>query len=203
MPTIEEAKDFPSYFDGPPVGSLDDPPPESSGSDMAHPRWDKHGRGSSAAPSAPAGDRDGLQQTASESEPEPEPEQQPSIPPLEAGEAQEILSSANDAKLKGNEHFKLGKWAWACDHYSEALDLSDPGAGTPEIMTARAVYFSNRAQCRIKMELFDQAEKDCTAALELNPNHVKTLLRRAKARELSKDKLPGGLHCKCALFYPH
>jgi hypothetical protein len=37
--------------------------------------------------------------------------------------AQEVLATANEAKQRGNEQFKLGKWAWACDHYTEAIDV--------------------------------------------------------------------------------
>jgi tetratricopeptide (TPR) repeat protein len=158
MPSIEE---FPNMFDdGDPGAESSDSKQETKEKDIA-PSFDQQ----------------------PEAEPEPEPEE-PSIAPLEDEEAAEVLEMANAAKAKGNEHFKLGKWAWACDHYSEALDISEPGAGTPTIVAARAVYISNRAQCRIKMELFEQAVADCTEALKLSPDNVKALLRRAKAYEL-------------------
>lgn len=122
-----------------------------------------------------------------------------------------MLAESDGAKGRGNEQFKLGKYLWAADHYTEAIEISEPGRGTPDIRAARAIYFSNRAQARIKMaraataatacacavathsarlsqELFEQAAGDCTAALKLSPNNVKTLLRRSKAWE-GQDKL--------------
>jgi len=129
-------------------------------------------------------------------EPEPEPETEPgvegeeeeSVEPLAPDVAAECLAAANEAKAGGNEHFKAGKWLWATDAYTEAIEVSEPGRGTPEIRAARAIYFSNRAQARIKMELFEQAEADCSESLKLAPDNVKTLLRRSKAWE-GQDKL--------------
>ena len=62
-----------------------------------------------------------------------------------------MLSESDGAKGRGNEQFKLGKYLWAADHYTEAIEISEPGRGTPDIRAARAIYFSNRAQARIKM----------------------------------------------------
>lgn len=129
-------------------------------------------------------------------EPEPEPEaelgaegaDEESVEPLAPEAAAECLAAADEAKAGGNEHFKAGKWLWATDAYSEAIEISEPGRGNPEIRAARAIYFSNRAQARIKMELFEQAEADCSESLKLAPDNVKTLLRRSKAWE-GQDKL--------------
>ena len=137
------------------------------------------------------------------SEPEPEPEPEPGavvqavgeeeddeerVDPLAEEEAAECLALADEAKAAGNEHFKGGKWMWAADGYTEAIAISEPGRGTPSIRAARAIYLSNRAQARIKMELFEKASADCTASLKLAPDNVKTLLRRCKAYE-GQDKL--------------
>ena len=131
-----------------------------------------------------------------ELEPEPEAEPEPgaqeegedAVEPLPPDAAAECLAAADEAKAAGNEHFKAGKWLWAADGYTEAIELSEPGRGNPEILAARAIYFSNRAQARIKMELFERAAADCSESLKLVPDNVKTLLRRAKAYE-GQDKL--------------
>ena len=41
---------------------------------------------------------------------------------------------------------------------------------------------SNRAEALLKLERYLHAEEACTAALELDPKHVKSLHRRARAR---------------------
>ena len=93
------------------------------------------------------------------------------------------------AKEKGNEQFKAGKWAWAVDHYSEAIDISERGKHSEAVRPVRAVFFSNRAMARLKMELYEAAAADCTVSLELAPDNLKTLLRRAKAYEDSEKLL--------------
>ena len=133
-----------------------------------------------------------LQEPEPEAEPEPgaqeEGEEEEAVEPLPPDAAAECLAAAYEAKAAGNEHFKAGKWLWAADGYTEAIELSEPGRGNPEIRAARAIYFSNRAQARIKMELFEKATADCSESLKLVPDNVKTLLRRAKAYE-GQDKL--------------
>ena len=41
--------------------------------------------------------------------------------------------------------------------------------------------FSNKAECNIRLERFNDASLDGTSALILDKNHVKSLLRRARA----------------------
>jgi len=50
------------------------------------------------------------------------------------------------------------------------------------------VYHSNRAACLLKLEQFEPAVEDCSAALELDAGYVKALGRRAQAYE-KLDKL--------------
>ncbi|XP_070773644.1 tetratricopeptide repeat protein 1 isoform X2 [Enoplosus armatus] len=64
-------------------------------------------------------------------------------------------------KEKGNSHFKAG----VC------------------FSRERAVLFSNRAAARLHLDLKDQAISDCTRAIELNPDYVRALLRRAELYE--------------------
>ena len=47
----------------------------------------------------------------------------------------------------------------------------------------RAILLSNKAAASLKMGQKEKAIEDCTEALELNPNYVKALLRRAQTYE--------------------
>uniref|UniRef100_A0A3Q3X436 Tetratricopeptide repeat protein 1 n=1 Tax=Mola mola TaxID=94237 RepID=A0A3Q3X436_MOLML len=81
-------------------------------------------------------------------------------------------------KEKGNSQFKAGNWLEAEQSYKEALVLC-PVCFSRE----RAVLFSNRAAARLHLDLKDQAISDCTRAIELNPDYVRALLRRAELYE--------------------
>ncbi|XP_023283939.1 tetratricopeptide repeat protein 1 [Seriola lalandi dorsalis] len=81
-------------------------------------------------------------------------------------------------KEKGNRQFKAGDWLEAEHSYTEALVLC-PVCFSRE----RAVLFSNRAAARLHLDLKDQAISDCTRAIELNPDYVRALLRRAELYE--------------------
>lgn len=154
-------------------------------------------------PEEPASASDASRESRLDRMQEPEPEAEPAtgeqdseaeeegeetVEALAPEAAAECLEAANESKAVGNGHFKAGKWLWAADGYTEAIEISEPGRGNPEIQAARAIYFSNRAQARIKMELFEQAAADCSESLKLAPDNVKTLLRRSKAYE-GQDKL--------------
>ncbi|KAM7373786.1 hypothetical protein PAMP_006495 [Pampus punctatissimus] len=81
-------------------------------------------------------------------------------------------------KEKGNSQFKAGGWLEAERSYTESLVLC-PVCFSRE----RAVLYSNRAAARLHMDLKDQAISDCSRALELNPDYVRALLRRAELYE--------------------
>ncbi|XP_076606984.1 tetratricopeptide repeat protein 1 [Chaetodon auriga] len=81
-------------------------------------------------------------------------------------------------KEKGNSHFKAGDWLEAERSYKEALVLC-PVCFSRE----RAVLFSNRAAARLHLDLKEKAISDCTRAIELNPDYVRALLRRAELYE--------------------
>uniref|UniRef100_UPI0037E8F382 tetratricopeptide repeat protein 1 n=1 Tax=Semicossyphus pulcher TaxID=241346 RepID=UPI0037E8F382 len=81
-------------------------------------------------------------------------------------------------KERGNSQFKSGDWVEAEQSYKEALVLC-PVCFSKE----RAVLFSNRAAARLHLDLKDQALSDCTKAIELNPDYMRALLRRAELYE--------------------
>lgn len=66
--------------------------------------------------------------------------------------------------------------------YEDALRLVPEGA-----KKQRAVYHANLAACNLRSKHFEDAVQDSNAALELEPEYVKALLRRAAAYEELDD----------------
>lgn len=56
----------------------------------------------------------------------------------------------------------------------------------------RAILFSNRAAARLHLDQKEQAISDCTRAINLNPDYLRALLRRAELYEKT-DKLEEAL----------
>ncbi|XP_069030975.1 tetratricopeptide repeat protein 1 [Embiotoca jacksoni] len=81
-------------------------------------------------------------------------------------------------KEKGNGQFKAGDWSEAERSYTEALSVC-PVCFSKE----RAVLFSNRAAARLHLDRKDKAISDCSRAIELNPEYLRALLRRAELYE--------------------
>ncbi|XP_073224028.1 uncharacterized protein [Cicer arietinum] len=92
--------------------------------------------------------------------------------------ASEDVPDAASEKDLGNEFFKQKKFKEAIDCYSRSIALSPT-----------AVAYANRAMARIKLRRFQEAEDDCTEALNLDDRYIKAYSRRATARkELGKNK---------------
>ncbi|KAL0994690.1 hypothetical protein UPYG_G00125850 [Umbra pygmaea] len=90
-------------------------------------------------------------------------------------------------KEQGNSQFKSGAHAEAEELYSAALGVC-PVCYSQE----RAVLFSNRAAARLHLDKNEKAIADCTKAIELNPNYMRAILRRAELYEKT-DKLDEAL----------
>ncbi|XP_052157366.1 uncharacterized protein LOC127775099 [Oryza glaberrima] len=90
----------------------------------------------------------------------------------------EPMPDAASEKDQGNEYFKQKKFAQAIECYSRSIGLSPS-----------AVAFANRAMAYLKLRRFEEAENDCTEALNLDDRYVKAYSRRITARkELGKLK---------------
>ena len=72
-------------------------------------------------------------------------------------------AAAKISKDAGNVEFKAGRYDNAIKCYDTAIEMD------PE----EAMYPSNRAMVYLKMKKWEEAEKDCTAALEIDPKYTK------------------------------
>lgn len=113
---------------------------------------------------------------------------------LEAEEAslssetrEERRLQANQLKLEGNNLYKEGKTQEAVDKYTAGLRLCPFSC-----VKDRAVLYANRGQMKRVLGLNDQAVRNCSRAVELDPAYLKALLRRAEIYE-ETDKLEESL----------
>ncbi|XP_061615501.1 sperm-associated antigen 1A isoform X2 [Phyllopteryx taeniolatus] len=84
-------------------------------------------------------------------------------------------------KNEGNYLFKQGQFGDALDKYTKAIDgCAQAGISNPEDL---CVLYTNRAACYLKDGNSADCIEDCTKALQLQPYHLKALLRRAMAYE--------------------
>ncbi|XP_028097489.1 RNA polymerase II-associated protein 3-like isoform X2 [Camellia sinensis] len=91
---------------------------------------------------------------------------------------EESSPDAASEKELGNEFFKQKKFKEAIDCYSRGIALSPT-----------AVAYANRGMAYLKIRRFQEAEDDCTEALNLDDRYIKAYSRRSTARkELGKLK---------------
>jgi len=96
---------------------------------------------------------------------------------------QEHHRQSLELKKEGNSHFVESRWEEAAKCYTKAL-LECP----PSFAATRAIFYSNRAACFIKMDQSEQAIADCSKAIDLDPNYAKAYFRRAQLYEMKEDK---------------
>lgn len=91
------------------------------------------------------------------------------------------LSGAEVHKEKGDEKYKAANFEGAVEEYTKCLDdLKKEGKELSELALKA---HSNRAACYKQVSNFDGTIEDCTAVLEIDPENVKALIRRAQAFE--------------------
>ncbi|KAJ2078626.1 Hsp90 cochaperone [Coemansia sp. RSA 988] len=94
-----------------------------------------------------------------------------------AEEAYRDEDKSNEARERGNELFKAGKYAEAQAEYSEAIKRNP--------VDARG--YSNRAACLIKLVAIPDAIKDCDTCINIDPNFIKAYIRKANALFLMRE----------------
>jgi stress-induced-phosphoprotein 1 len=91
------------------------------------------------------------------------------------------LSGPDLYKEKGDDMYKNANFEGAVEMYTKCIDaLKASGKGQSEIALKA---YSNRAACYKQISNFDGTIQDCTAVLEVEPENVKALVRRAQAFE--------------------
>ncbi|KAK4485045.1 hypothetical protein RD792_007653 [Penstemon davidsonii] len=90
-----------------------------------------------------------------------------------------FLKKAHELKEEGNRRFQAKDYLGALQQYENALKL------TPKTHPDRAVFHSNRAACLMQTKPIDYNTviSECTLALQVQPQFVRALLRRARAFE--------------------
>jgi stress-induced-phosphoprotein 1 len=83
----------------------------------------------------------------------------------------------DQARDRGNELFKNGKFAEALIQYEEAVKRNPTDAKS----------YNNRATCYVKLMEFNYAMKEVDKALELQPNFTKALVRKASIHHVIKE----------------
>jgi tetratricopeptide (TPR) repeat protein len=100
------------------------------------------------------------------------PETLPSAPVPRARGVANTADAETMERERGNEEFKKGNFREAVKQYTRCLGMK----------IDHYVAFSNRAMSYLKLKEYMKAEADCTCALRISPDHVKSLCRRATAR---------------------
>jgi len=84
---------------------------------------------------------------------------------------------SEEAKNRGNEHFKNGRWTEAIAEYTEALNR-DP---------SNYRVYSNRAACYTKLMDWGKGLEDCEKCLAMDPKFVKAYIRKGKIQHFLKQ----------------
>jgi len=95
---------------------------------------------------------------------------------------------AQRAKTYGNDHAMKMRWAEAEAAFTESIEANTAPAVQGRTGKLRRKALANRALTRIHLERWADALADCDAALELDPDNVRALTRRAKCRREQGDE---------------
>mmetsp|Transcript_1900 Transcript_1900/g.3454 ORF Transcript_1900/g.3454 Transcript_1900/m.3454 type:complete len:326 (+) Transcript_1900:277-1254(+) len=104
-------------------------------------------------------------------------------PKFEALEAKRksSLSQTELYKEKGDEAYKAANFEVAIEWYTKCIDALRAEKRAESELALKA--YSNRAACYKQISNFDGTIADCSAVLEVEPDNVKALIRRAQAFE--------------------
>eukprot|EP00937_MAST-01D_sp_MAST-1D-sp2_P002409 g2409.t1 len=96
------------------------------------------------------------------------------------------LRWARAKKDEANGHFKAGDVPRACELYLQALaglDFGDTAQSRAEaVQGLQLPVLSNLAACMLAQQQWLRAGQLCDEALKIEPGHIKSLLRRGRAR---------------------
>ncbi|KAF5657432.1 mitochondrial import receptor subunit tom-70 [Fusarium circinatum] len=107
-------------------------------------------------------------------------ESEPELPEVDEETVSDLTQDQREeyaAKLK-----QAGNKAYGDKSYNKAIDLYSKAI----LCKADPVFYSNRAACHSAMSEWDQVIEDTTAAINMDPEYVKAINRRATAYEHQK-----------------
>ena len=101
-------------------------------------------------------------------------------PQYEQAEKKRVANLDPKEKMKeqGDQCFKDAKFEEAIKHYTKCIDSMSDKSGELAIKC-----YNNRAACYKQLSNFDGTIADSTAVLQINPDDIKALVRRAQAFE--------------------
>lgn len=106
---------------------------------------------------------------------------------LSEEQCDELRQKSLSMKDDGNAHFKLQSFEAAIESYNNAI------ATCPlKYNDDHAIFYANRGTALAKLDKTDDSIKDLSIALDLKPDYLKALVRRAELRERT-DKLSEAL----------
>jgi tetratricopeptide (TPR) repeat protein len=88
-----------------------------------------------------------------------------------------VNSEIDRLKDQGNLEFASKNYNKALDKYQECLIKDVPA-------DIKLILYSNSAECYLRLKSPDQALDQAEKALNIDPKHIKSLLRRAKAKKM-------------------
>jgi stress-induced-phosphoprotein 1 len=91
------------------------------------------------------------------------------------------LSGPEVHKEKGDEKYKDAKFEEAIVEYTKCIDALLKAKKGADPLALKA--YSNRAACYKQISNFDGTIADCTSVLEVEPDNIKAMIRRAQAFE--------------------
>ncbi|XP_022106769.1 peptidyl-prolyl cis-trans isomerase FKBP8-like [Acanthaster planci] len=107
-------------------------------------------------------------------------------PDLEEMTVEEVCSTGDKKRERGNELFSRKDYSGAINSYSKALKLlekakvSDDNGSKQAVMELRVKCYNNLAAAQLKIDAYEAALKSCNNALEAEPENVKALFRKGK-----------------------
>ena len=91
-----------------------------------------------------------------------------------------VKKAATKTKDEGNSDFKKKEFDVAVHEYNVAIELGEKMNPPHEDL---AIFYSNRSECYLQLNMPQQALEDARKALELKPDHDKSVGRKDRAFE--------------------
>lgn len=105
--------------------------------------------------------------------------------PIEEEEESEedILAEASEIRSEGNTQFSQQQYPQALEFYERSLQVLSriSNSANSRLIESKLMTMSNKALCLLKLKQFDRCIEECNAILQIQPQHLKAIFRRAQA----------------------